>query len=287
MGKRIGFIGLGAMGGNMAKNLLKKGFKLLVYDVEETALKEVTKEGGYGATSVKEVAENCDIVLLSLPTSEIVKEVCLELIKNMRKGSIIIDMSTTDIAITEEIGLKAREKGIEFLDAPVSGGPEGAKAATLTIMVGGKREIFEECHEIFKALGKEIYYIGDVGSGQKIKLVNQILVGIHFAATAEAVFFGKRLGLDPKLIFEVISKSAGNSFIFSKSLPQIIKEDYNTGWRVRLTHKDLWLALKAGEKYNIPLPLSSLAANLHNSAMAKGFKDLDPACLIKVFEAMV
>ncbi|GBC75565.1 2-(hydroxymethyl)glutarate dehydrogenase [archaeon HR06] len=287
MDKRIGFIGLGAMGGNMAKNLLKKGFKLLVYDVRESALKEVVKEGGDEANSIKEVAESCDIVLLSLPTSEVVREVCLELIKNMKKGAIIIDMSTTDIAITEEIGLKAREKGIEFLDAPVSGGPEGAKAATLTIMVGGKREIFEECYEIFKVLGKEIYYIGDVGSGQKIKLVNQILVGIHFAATAEAVFFGKSLGLDPRLIFEVISKSAGNSFIFSKSLPQIIKEDYNTGWKVRLTHKDLWLALKAGEKYNIPLPLSSLAANLHNSAMAKGFKDLDPACLIKVFEAMV
>ncbi len=272
----------------MSKNLLKKNYSLLAYDIDERALREAVNAGALKAASVKEVAENCEIVLLSLPTSEVVEEVCLGydgLVRNMNKG-IIVDMSTTDIAITENLGKKCREKGLEFLDAPVSGGPEGAKAATLTIMVGGKREVFERCYEIFKALGKEIHYIGEIGSGQKIKLVNQILVGIHFAATAEAVFFGVKLGLDPNIIFEVVSKSAGNSFIFNKSLPQIIKKDYNTGWRVRLTHKDLWLALKAGEKYNIPLPLSSLAANLHNSAMAKGFKDLDPACLIQIFESM-
>lgn len=287
--KRIGFIGLGAMGGRMAANLLSAGFPLAVYDIRPEAIEKLVKIGATAASSPKKVAEASDIVLLSLPSSPQVEEVILGkdgVLECLKEGGIIVDLSTIDPLTAKRMFVEARKKGIRYLDAPVSGGTIGAERATLTIMVGGDEDAFNECMEIFRAIGKNIFRVGPSGMGQTIKLVNQILVGIHLVATSEAILWGIKAGADPKQLYEVIRTSAGNSWIFENKALQMIKGMFEPGFTVWLQHKDLGLALKVASELNMPMPLTSIVYQIFEAAKAMGLENKDHGAVIKILERL-
>lgn len=289
MDKKIGFIGLGAMGKPMAKNLLKANFSLVVYDVRKEPVEELSQMGAAPANSPKEVGESCDVVITSLPTPSAVVEVILGeegVLKGMREGGIIIDTSTIDPMTAKMIAEEAKKKKVHVLDAPVSGGTTGAENATLSIMVGGDEEAFNKVLDILKVIGKEISYVGPSGTGQTIKLINQMLVGIHIVATAEAFNLATKLGLDSEKIFNIIKASAGNSRGWEYGVPRMMKGDFTPGFRVFLLDKDLKLALQMASEYKVPVALTALAYQFMEAAKAIGVEDEDMSAVIKVLKRM-
>jgi len=207
MAKKIGFIGLGTMGKPMAKNLLKAGFSVTGYDINSDAVKDLEKADGRGANSPEEVARQSEVIITMLPDSPDVENVILGsggVLESARRSSILIDMSTVTYKTVKKVATAAEAKGIDMLDAPVSGGEEGAINATLAIMVGGKKHIFEECQDIFRALGKKIVYLGDTGTGQVVKACHQLITATTLCAISEALVLGTKAGADPELMLDVI-----------------------------------------------------------------------------------
>lgn len=287
MVRRIGFIGLGQMGMPMARRLLQAGYELRVFDLCKEPMEALAKEGALKAVSPKELGAASDWVVLSLPDGEAVTQVLFGesgVIREMRDG-VIIDTSTIGPSYARQIAAKAQEKGVHVLDAPVSGGPEGASAGTLSIMVGGDKRVFDQSVEILRLLGEHIFYMGDTGSGQSTKLVNQILVGINVVATCEALQFGASQALDLRRVADVIKVSAGDSFMFRRAAPQVISGIFGKGFSTFLVHKDLGLALKEEGKRG-PLTLSSLSRELIGANLGLGNEKVDVASVIKVFEKL-
>ena len=285
----VGFVGLGRMGLPMARNLLRSGYSLAVYNRSREPVKALAKEGAYAAGSPREVAERAEVVLLSLPgPSEVLQVLFGErgLAEGLAEGKMVIDTSTTDPATAKEAYARFREMGVGFLDAPVSGGPEGAERATLTFMVGGEREVFERSREILNRLGKNIFYVGPPGSGQAVKLVNQILVGLHTIATAEACLFAETLGLDHEKVYEIIKTSAGDSFIFRRAYMQMARRLFTEGWQTYLIQKDLGLVLRTAEGSSLPMPATALARQLYSSASRAGYEKKDSATLVEVLRRL-
>jgi len=214
--ERIGFIGLGAMGGPMAKNLVKKGFGLTVFDVVTEKMEPLKGVGAEGAASGKEVAEKCPIIITMLPSSPHVNEAVLGpkgIFEGVQKGSVLIDMSTIDPITTREIARILEEKGAEMLDAPVARGVPAAVAGTLVIYVGGKKEVFDRHREILAAMGTDIYHVGNIGTGEVVKIVNNLMVAVTTCALAEAMVLGVKAGVKPDILFEALSSGSGNSFV--------------------------------------------------------------------------
>ncbi len=207
MTRKIGFIGLGTMGRHMARNLLSAGYSLVVYNRSKGAVRELEESGARGANSAKEVASQTYVGITMLPDSVDVSQVILGpagVIEGTKQGNIIIDMSTIAYKVTRKIAAEVAARGVEMLDAPVSGGEQGAIDGTLSVMVGGKREVFENCLDIFYAMGKNIVYVGDIGMGQVVKACNQIVTGLTLEAVAEALVLGTKAGVNPKLIVEAL-----------------------------------------------------------------------------------
>jgi 2-hydroxy-3-oxopropionate reductase len=287
MRRRVGFIGLGIMGKPMAKNLLKAGFFLVVFNRSKGPVEDLVKEGALSIDSPKRVAEQSEVIITMLPDSPEVKEVILGrdgVIDGIKPGSVVIDMSSISPLVTQEIAKALKGKGVEMLDAPVSGGETGAVQGTLAIMVGGKKKIFEECIEIFKAMGRNIVYVGAIGAGEYVKLVNQIITALNLASVGEAFSLGVKAGLDPQVIYQAIRGGLAGSQILDAKAPMIFGRNFKPGFKVKLHLKDLNNALSTAKDLGVPLPLSSFVQQIFVSLMAEGRGEEDHSALATFFE---
>jgi 2-hydroxy-3-oxopropionate reductase len=287
MKKKVGFIGLGIMGKPMAKNLLKAEFDLTVFSRSRGSVEELVKEEALSVNSPKEVAEQSEVIITMLPDSPEVQEVLLGkdgVIRGIKQGSVVIDMSSINPLVTQEIAKSFKEKGVEMLDAPVSGGEIGAIQGTLVIMVGGKKEVFDDCMEIFKALGKSIVHVGTIGSGGYVKLVNQIIVALNIATVGEAFSLGVKAGLDPQVIYQAIRGGLAGSSVLEGKAPMVFGRNFKPGFKIRLHQKDLNNALSTAKELGVPLPLTSLVQQFFISLMTDGRGDEDHSALATFFE---
>ena len=283
---RVGFIGLGIMGSAMAMNIHKKGFPLIVYNRTRSKAEPFAKLGVPVANSPREVAEKSDVVIDMVTDAPDVEEVLFGrdgVVYGAHPGLIVIDMSTNSPEYARYFAKRLAEYGIEFLDAPVTGGDVGARQGTLTIMVGGKREVFEKVRPVLEAMGKTIIYAGDVGNGQMLKLLNQIVVGIDMLAVAEAMALAKKAGIDMDKLFTVLSTGAANSFTVQYYMPKMMKGDYEPGFRAAHLKKDLRYALETANKLGAPLPGTAITLELYNALVAKGLGDKGTQALLKLY----
>ncbi len=287
--KTIGFIGLGIMGAPMAWHLLKAGYKLVVHDIISDYVGKLVSQGAQKAASPKEVALESDYIITMLPDSADVEKVALGkegLVETIKPGTIYADMSTilpgTAIKIAEAIS----KKQARCLDAPVSGGQIGAENAILSIMVGGRKEDFDEFAPIFEKMGKTITLCGGPGAGQIVKACNQIQVALNFAGMAEALVFGKKAGVDPEIIIKVLSGGYAQSRVMDVRGPKIIEGDFTPGFKSKFHYKDLNIIMKTALENNMPVPVTSLVHELFTAMMAKGRGDIDHSGIITVIEDM-
>ena len=287
--KKIGFIGLGIMGKPMAKNLIKRGFSLVVHDIVRGPVKELVQLGAQEAHSPQEVSRNSEVVITIVPTSAEVKEVYLKedgvLAGFGDRGGIIIDMSTIEPMVSQELAAIASKKKIETLDAPVSGGEIGAIEATLTIMVGGKEAIFNECKGMFEAMGKNIFYCGPIGSGEVAKIVNNMAGAICMEATCESMILGIKAGVKPKILQEIMSKSSAQNWSLSVYMPKkAFKGDFEPGFMVDLMYKDLGLAQSLASYCKVPIVMGSAARQIFEIARAAGKGRKDFSAILTTLE---
>ncbi|MEM2210268.1 MAG: 2-hydroxy-3-oxopropionate reductase [Nitrososphaerales archaeon] len=285
--ERIGFIGLGVMGKPMSKNLLKAGYSLVVHDIRPEPVEELVSLGAERANSPKEVAEKCDIIITMLPDGPDVEQVILGpngVLEGLRKGSIVIDMSSISPVVARRVAMEVEKKGGEMLDAPVSGSEPSAIEGTLAIMVGGKEEVFKRCLPIFQAMGKTITRVGDCGAGQVAKLANQIIVALNIAALSEALVLATKAGLDPELVFQAIRGGLAGSLVMERKAPMIMDRNFKPGFRIKLHQKDLRNVMQAATEYNVPLPFTSLAYQVLNALVNEGKGDLDHSAIVLFLE---
>jgi 3-hydroxyisobutyrate dehydrogenase len=289
MNTRVGFIGLGIMGKPMARNLLKAGFLLTAYSRRRGAVEEIMADGAAGAHSPREVAEHSDVVITIVTDTPDVRQVVLGengILSGFRPGGIIIDMSTISPTITREIASIAQAQGVDFLDAPVSGGEGGAIAGTLSIMVGGKEETFTAVLPLLQAMGKNIIRVGESGAGQLTKLCNQIAVAVTNLAMSEALIFGAKAGIDLEKMHQAISGGAAGSWQLTNLAPRIFQRDFAPGFMVKLQQKDLRLVLHEADRLHLALPATSLVHNLFNALETAGASDEGTQALVKVLERL-
>jgi len=287
--EKIGFIGIGIMGKPMCLNLLKAGYPLTVYDIQASAMEEAVQQGAVSGDSPKTVAGRSDVVITMLPDSPDVEAVALGtggLIESMRPGTLYIDMSTIAPETSIRLNDAFSKKGVDVLDAPVSGGEVGAKAATLSIMVGGKKEAFERALPVFQAMGKNTVHIGKAGSGQVTKAANQIIVGMTIQAVAEAMTLAKKAGVDLEKVREALLGGFAQSRILDLHGKRIIEGNFQPGFRIRLHRKDMNIALQAGRSLSVPLPGSSVVASQMDVLMAQGQGDLDHSALALLLQQL-
>jgi 3-hydroxyisobutyrate dehydrogenase len=284
---KIGFIGLGIMGRPMSRHLLAAGYELVVHDIDRTAVAEVAAAGAEEAHSPKEVAERSSLVITMLPDSPDVREVALGsdgIIDGIGEGKIYVDMSTIAPSVAVEVSEAMSRKGVRCLDAPVSGGDVGAQKGTLSIMVGGKEEVFQRCLPILQAMGKRITHVGPNGAGQFTKLVNQIIVVGNTLAMSEGLVFAAKAGLDLEKVLEAVSAGAAGSWMLSNRGPQIVRGDFRPGFMVKLQQKDVKLVLEAAREMGMPLPGTALIHQLYHAVEARGLDEEGNHALVKAIE---
>ena len=285
----IGFVGLGNMGLGMARNILKAGFPLIGYDLRKEPLRVIEGLGGQAVKNPREVSERARItfvVVLNYPQIEQAVQGEYGLQDGVKPGDVIVLMSTISPFQVKELAQKLGNRGVQILDAPISGGKEGAAAGTLSIMVGGERAAFERCLPVFQAMGKNIYHLGPVGSGMAMKLVNNILVAVNGLAAAEAFVFGKKAGLDPQSILEIIPKGAGDSWMFRNRAPQMVSRDFTCRGELDILVKDLTYILEMGQELKTPLFLSAVAKEVFQIASRMGWGKEDDSAVVKALEMM-
>lgn len=284
---RIGFIGLGLMGRPMAKRLLAAGHELKVFNRSRGPVEELVRQGAEAAASPEDAAAGSDYTILMLPDSNDVRSVVLGergVVHGARPGSTVIDMSTISPAVEREIHELLKQRGVEYLDAPVTGGTIGAEQGTLTIMVGGDYEVFKKTEPILRVLGQRIVYMGPSGSGQMTKICNQISVALSLLGACEALLLASKADLDLDKVIEVISSGAGGSWQLAHLGPAIINRDFRPGFKAAHLMKDLRIALEIGQEFNLPLLGTALMHQLLKSLSAKGEGALGTQAVIKVLE---
>ena len=293
---RIGFIGLGNMGGPMARNLLTAGHSLKVFDLSEEAVNFVVQSGAEAAESVKDAAKGVDFVVTMLPVGANVREVFMNdgVIAAADPGTVMIDSSTIDVESAQAAHAAAKEAGFDLLDAPVSGGVIGADAGTLTFMCGGEPATFEKARPILEGMGKNIVLCGGPGLGQVTKICNNMLAGINALAAAEAMVMGERLGVSRETLYNVIATSTGRTFIFENSnpMPGVVptspsSNKFKPGFMAKLMLKDLRLSQAAAQAAATATPLGAVATAAFQQLIEQGFGDDDTASIIKVIDPNV
>ena len=287
----IGFIGIGIMGKPMSLHLIKAGYPLIVYDINPAPLKELKGMGATIGRSSKETAGQSDVIITMLPNSEDVEKVILGengVLEGIKGDSIVIDMSTIDPSVSRRISETLLTKNIKMLDAPVSGGPPGAEAGTLSIMVGGHEDIFHKCEEIFKAMGKNIFHCGPNGNGAIVKCVNNLLAGTMAVINAEALAMGVKAGVDLKVLADIISVSTGQSIFIKIACPdKAFKGDFEPGFKVDLMLKDLGLAVTLAREQGVPLPMGALSHQVFTQLKASGLGKKDWTVTVKQYEDLL
>jgi len=288
---RIGFIGVGVMGRPMVSNLLKAGFPCTIYDVNPVPIEALVAEGATSADSAAGVAKSSDIFVTMVVNDAQLAATLFDpgnAASALEPGAIVIGMSTMSVRMVRDAAARLEEMGVYYLDAPVSGGETGATSGTLSIMVGGPNEIFERCRPILSVLGSNIYHVGqNVGDGQAVKMINQLMVCVHNAVAAEALALGEKAGLDKAMLFEIISKSAGNSWIFSDRGARMVSEQFSPPKSaLSILVKDLGFVVDTADNMGYPLILGSVTYQLYKMASIKGWDKLDDSIMIKLMEEM-
>lgn len=287
--KRVGFVGLGIMGGAMSMNVLEAGFPLIVWNRTRSKMKPLLDAGAEGAVSPKEVAENSDIVIDVVTDSPDVEEVVLGpsgVIHGARPGCVVIDMSTISPAVTLRIAMELETKGVRMLDAPVTGGDIGAKQGTLSIMVGGDADVFQECLPVFQAMGKTITHVGGHGMGQVVKLCNQIMVGINTLGVAEALMFASRAGVDLQKAMTATSGGSAASWQLTNNGAKLLKGDLEPGFKVAHYLKDLRLIMESAGEMKLPLMGTGVVYQMFRSLDSMGMQDKGTQAVIRVVEKL-
>jgi 2-hydroxy-3-oxopropionate reductase len=286
---KIGFIGLGIMGKPMAKNLLKAGYELVVYDIIAAPVKEVVTAGAKAGTSPKDVATKSDVIITMLPNSPHVKEAILGkngVIEGIKQGSIVVDMSSIAPLAAQEVAAELAKKGVEMLDAPVSGGEPKAIEGTLAIMVGGKAEVFEKVKPILLKMGASAVLCGEIGSGNVTKLANQIIVGLNIAAMSEALVLAAKAGVDPGRVYQAIRGGLAGSTVLDSKAPMVLKGNYKPGFRIELHIKDLQNALDTAHAIGVPVPLTSGIMEIMQALRVDGKQKDDHGGVIQFYEKL-
>lgn len=289
MSKKIGFIGLGIMGKPMSKNLLKAGYDLTVCDINASAVAEVVALGAKAASTPKEVAAQTEIIITMLPNSPQVKTVVLGengVIEGAKPGTIVVDMSSIAPLAAQEVAKALAEKKVEMLDAPVSGGEPKAIDATLSIMVGGKQAIFDECLPILKCMGASAVLVGEVGAGNVTKLANQIVVALNIAALSEALVLATKAGVDPELVFNAIKGGLAGSTVMNAKAPLMLDRKFDPGFRINLHIKDLANVMETAHEVGVPLPLTSGVMEILQALKVDGLGNADHGAIVRYYEKL-
>ncbi|HKH75506.1 MAG TPA: 2-hydroxy-3-oxopropionate reductase [Rubrobacteraceae bacterium] len=288
MADKVGFIGLGIMGGPMAKNLMEANHELVLYNRTREKAEELAGDGAAGvAASPREVAEGSDIVVTMLPDSPQVREVVTGengVFEGLKEGALVVDMSTISPVVTEELAEKVKEKGASMLDAPVSGGDVGAIEGTLSIMVGGEEGDFERARPLFDVMGKTVTHVGPTGAGQVTKAANQIVVALTIEAVSEALVLGSRGGVSPEKILDVLGGGLAGNKVMEVKREKFLSHTFDPGFRSELHHKDLGIALAAGREYGVALPVTAIVDQMLLSMKRKGWGGEDHSALLRVIE---
>ena len=284
---KIGFIGLGIMGKPMAKNLMKAGHELVVFDVVQENVDNVVAAGAKAAASSKAVAEQCSLIITMLPNSPHVKTVVMGekgVLEGVKPGTVLIDMSSIAPLASQEINKACVAKGVKMIDAPVSGGEPKAVDGTLSIMVGGDKEIFESVkNDILLKMGASAVYCGAIGAGNTTKLANQVVVACNIAACAEAFTLAKKAGVDPQLVFEAIKGGLAGSTVMNAKAPMMIDGNFKPGFKIDLHIKDLNNALETGHGVGSPLPLTAAIMEMMQTLHADGRGQEDHSSLANYY----
>ena len=284
---KIGFIGVGVMGGPMVLNLMKKGFDVSIYTRTKSKAEGVIAAGAHWCDTIADCAAGRDVVITIVGYPKDVEEVYFSekgILNSADKGTVLIDMTTTSPRLSERIYAAAKEKGMTALDAPVSGGDVGAQKGTLAIMVGGDRDAFDKMHDVFAAMGTNIRYQGGAGCGQHTKMANQIAISGCVAAVCEAIAYAKRCGLDPQDMFDAISTGAAGSWQLTNNGQKIIDGDYAPGFYVKHFIKDMNIALDEAQARDLDLTVLHMVRDKYDELAAQGGADEGTQALIKVID---
>jgi len=285
----IGFIGLGVMGKPMARNLMKAGYSLVVYNRSQAAVEELSREGAEPAAGVRKIAEQAEVIITMLPDSPDVERVYngeAGLFAGSKPGALLIDMSTISPVVARKLAATAATRGVDMLDAPVSGGEAGAIGATLSIMIGGQAAAVERAMPIFQALGKNIVHVGAGGAGQVTKAANQMVVGTTIAIVGEALVLAAKAGVDPAKVRQALLGGFAQSKILEAHGQKMLARNFKPGFRIRLHEKDMKIALASGFEYGVPLMLTGLVAQMMAAAKSLGHGDLDHSGLVCLVEEL-
>ncbi len=286
---KVGFIGLGIMGKPMSKNLIKAGYSLVVHDVNKSAVTELIALGAESAENARELAEKVEVIITMLPNSPHVKEVVLGpngVIEAARPGLVLIDMSSIAPLVSRELSLRLAEKGMEMLDAPVSGGEPKAIDGTLSVMVGGKKGVFDKYYDLMKAMAASVVLTGDIGAGNVTKLANQIIVALNIAAMSEALVLATKAGVEPELVYKAIRGGLAGSSVLEAKAPLVMDRKFNPGFRVNLHIKDLNNAIETAHEVGVPLPLTASVMEILQSLKVNGMGDLDHGAIARYYEQL-
>lgn len=284
---KIGFVGMGTMGGPMARRLASGGFAVRGFDVSAERARQAAAAGVALATGPADAARDADVVLSSLPDPATVRRAYLGpdgVLSAIKAGAILIDLSTIDPETWREVAAAARAKAVDCLDAPVSGGPLEAGNGKLVFLVGGDAAVLERARPVLTALGTELHHIGPLGSGLVVKIVNNMMSIANVAVAAEAMVLGVKAGVEPKRLFEILSTSGGRSHHFLKRFPNVLAGDFTPNFGIALSRKDIALALAMAGKLEMPVPLASAVRQVYEAAHAQGFGGLDMAGVTRLYE---
>lgn len=287
---KVAFIGLGTMGMHMAVNLRKAGHEVFAFNRTRSKAETFVKDGGTLVESPRDAAEQADFVLTCVSMPEDVEEVFLGdtgAIHGSSPGQVFVDHSTIDPATAQRVGAALAEQQIQFIDAPISGGPMGAEAGTLAIMAGGEDSAFAKVEPLFQAMGENVFHVGPLGAGSVVKLQNQLLVGINLAGIVEAMVLGAKNGVDPEISYQVLGTAMGDSRMLHRAMPDfILQRNFDPAFAIKLLVKDLRLATQLAQQANVRMLLSNLTQLVYEEAIAQGLADEDQTAVVKPLEEL-
>lgn len=286
---QVGFIGLGIMGKPMVRNLLKRGFEVTVNDINDQAVKELVQDGAKAAGSPSEVANVSGIVITMLPNNNIVKSVILGengIVEGAKPGTIVVDMSSVTPGLSIELAKTLKERGIEMLDAPVSGGEPKAIDGTLAIMVGGEEQVFRKAKPVLSAMGSDVTLVGGNGCGSTAKLANQIIVNVNIAAMSEALVLAAKAGIDIAKMYQAIRGGLAGSTVLDAKVPMVLERNFKAGGRIDINKKDLTNVMQTAQEMDVPLPLTNQVLDIFQSLASEGKQDLDHCGIVQYYEKL-
>ena len=290
MGSKIGFIGLGQMGCRMCKRLLGAGHTVSAYDLSGERVEQTGKLGAAKAATAKEAAVGAEFIFLSLPDSAAIESAVLGaggVVEGARAGAVVIDTTSAKPLSTRKVAAELKKIGVEMLDAPVSRGVRGAETGTLSMMVGGDPGVLERCKPILSVLATDIYYIGGIGAGHILKMLNNLVSATCFLITTEAIALGTKAGLDPRVVNSVINSSSGQSYATEKRFPDLVfKNNLNSGFSIKLMQKDVAMALDLAQSLLMPTPIGAGTVQAYTQAMAEGLGEKDNLYLVEKMEQL-